>query len=120
MSATKMFTPRGAQGSGAASSSNVWNASTSLSISNGFFFNGALRYDGVPFSPGGQVRDSKSRPWLGWARRGCSTRSMTGSAENLKSVLWKSTGRRLDWKPKDYFMTVRLIVTGRKDSPPLQ
>jgi len=25
----------------------------------------------------------------------------------------------LEWKPKDYYMPVRLIVSGRKDSPPL-
>jgi glutamyl-tRNA synthetase len=26
---------------------------------------------------------------------------------------------KIGWKPKDYFMLVRHIVTGRKDSPPL-
>ncbi|MCB9229951.1 MAG: glutamate--tRNA ligase [Deltaproteobacteria bacterium] len=25
----------------------------------------------------------------------------------------------IEWKPRDYFMTVRLVITGRKDSPPL-
>jgi glutamyl/glutaminyl-tRNA synthetase len=38
--------------------------------------------------------------------------------EHVKACL--DTHREaIGWKPKDYFMSVRLIATGRKDSPPL-
>lgn len=26
---------------------------------------------------------------------------------------------KLEWKPRDFYMPIRLIATGRKDSPPL-
>ena len=27
--------------------------------------------------------------------------------------------KRLNWKPKEFYMPIRLVTTGRKDSPPL-
>ena len=39
-------------------------------------------------------------------------------AEKIGEVLMEQKNQ-LGWKPKDYFMTVRYITTGRKDSPPL-
>jgi glutamyl-tRNA synthetase len=36
----------------------------------------------------------------------------------IKDALVAHRGK-FGWKPKDYFMTIRLVVTGRKDSPPL-
>ena len=38
--------------------------------------------------------------------------------EHIKACL-DAHREAIGWKPKDYFMTVRLIATGRKDSPPL-
>ena len=39
-------------------------------------------------------------------------------AEKIQEVMGAHKDE-LGWKPKDYFMTVRFISTGRKDSPPL-
>ncbi|MBF0440893.1 MAG: glutamate--tRNA ligase [Oligoflexales bacterium] len=38
--------------------------------------------------------------------------------QNIKDCLEKVRSE-LQWKPKDFFMTIRFIATGRKDSPPL-
>lgn len=82
----------------------------------GFFFNGALSYHRESLVPTGK-----------------STADITGmlddlverlddvhdwDLDHLKKVLDEHRAA-LGWKPKDYFMTVRLAVTGRKDSPPL-
>ena len=39
-------------------------------------------------------------------------------AESIKSVLTKHL-KSLAWKPKEFYMPLRLALTGRKDSPPL-
>ena len=83
---------------------------------NSFFFNGGLKYDGVPIVPQGK-----------------SPADIAGMVSELAELLdevyeWDEAHIKealeahrtaLGWKPKDYFMTVRLVVTGRKDSPPL-
>lgn len=82
----------------------------------GFFFNGALKYDGIPLVPAGKTPED--------------IKTMVGElVEMLDEVYdWDTPHiqaamaahkEQLGWKPKDYFMTVRLIVTGRKDSPQL-
>jgi glutamyl-tRNA synthetase len=38
--------------------------------------------------------------------------------ERLKAII-EAYKDEIGWKPKDIFMTLRLVVTGRKDSPPL-
>ena len=36
----------------------------------------------------------------------------------LKTTI-DSFAKELGWKPRDYYMPLRLVVCGRKDSPPL-
>ena len=81
-----------------------------------FFFNGELNYEGVQLLPKGkdhqevlsmlkqllQVIDDVD-PW---------------QAANIEERL-NTLRTELGWKPRDFFMLIRLIVTGRKDSPPL-
>lgn len=81
-----------------------------------FFFNGALHYEGLEILPKGKTAND--------------LRLMLSELVELLDELyeWNHTAihdlmnahrERLGWKPKDYFMTVRLITTGRKDSPGL-
>lgn len=81
-----------------------------------FFFTGALSYQGLGVCP-------TSMPQADFSK----------GMESLLLVLddvyqWDCATieaalnqhrESLQWKPKDYFMPLRLIVTGRKDSPPL-
>lgn len=80
------------------------------------FFNGALHYEGLEILPKGKTPND--------------LRMMLSELVELLDELyeWNHTAihdlmnahrERLGWKPKDYFMTVRLITTGRKDSPGL-
>ena len=83
---------------------------------NSFFFNGALPYAGVPLVPQGKTAADivamlselveKLDDLYDW------------DFEHIKACL-DAHREALGWKPKDYFMTVRLVATGRKDSPPL-
>ncbi|MES2744213.1 MAG: glutamate--tRNA ligase [Bdellovibrionota bacterium] len=81
-----------------------------------FFFNGALHYEGLDIVPKG--KDAQA------------LRLMLNELVELLDELydWNHTAihdlmnahrERIGWKPKDYFMTVRMITTGRKDSPGL-
>ncbi len=81
-----------------------------------FFFNGALDYTGVPLIPTGKNHQEVS--------------VMLGELAEILDEVYEWTAPKirdalaahkdkLGWKPKDYFMTVRLVTTGRKDSPPL-
>lgn len=81
-----------------------------------FFFNGPLNYQGVEVLPKGKDVESM--------------RAMLNELVELLDELydWNHTAihdllnahrEMIGWKPKDYFMSVRLITTGRKDSPPL-
>lgn len=83
---------------------------------NGFFFNGALKYEGINIIPKGKTA--------------AEIRHMVQELVEILDELYDWDGpniektlaahkEKLGWKPKDYFMTVRLIVTGRPDSPPL-
>jgi glutamyl/glutaminyl-tRNA synthetase len=40
------------------------------------------------------------------------------TAEEIQKTLDEHR-KEIEWKPKDYYMPVRLMATGRKDSPPL-
>lgn len=81
-----------------------------------FFFNGALSYEDLPIVPKKkEVADLRAMlkdllleldELYVW------------KAEKIQELL-DSERQRLNWKPKDYYMPVRLIATGRKDSPPL-
>jgi glutamyl-tRNA synthetase len=83
---------------------------------NAFFFNGALKYDGLEIIPKG-----KTGPEIA-AMISELTEILDElydwDAEHIKSTL-ESHKDKLGWKPRDYFMTVRMVITGRKDSPPL-
>ena len=81
-----------------------------------FFFSGSLVYEGLNVIP--KSKDAKEVRGM-----------LSDLAERIDAAdAWQASGiqammdehrQELGWKPKDYFMTVRLIVTGRKDSPPL-
>jgi glutamyl-tRNA synthetase len=83
---------------------------------NSFFFNGALDYAGVEIVPKGKTGADmigmlnalveKLDDLYDWDH------------ERLKAVI-ESYKDEIGWKPKDIFMPLRLVVTGRKDSPPL-
>lgn len=83
---------------------------------NAFFFNGALDYSHVSILPSGKEKHEISA-------------MISGLLESLDDLYeWTSAHihslmnqhrESIGWKPKDYFMTIRMIVTGRKDSPPL-
>ncbi len=81
-----------------------------------FFFNGALSYAGLEILPKGKTVED--------------FRAMLSELVELLDDLYEwehgkihdlmnAHREKLGWKPKDYFMSVRLIATGRKDSPPL-
>jgi glutamyl-tRNA synthetase len=83
---------------------------------NGFFFNGALDYKALDIIPKGKTPDELSL--------------MLGQLVELLDELYDWDPAQLQalierhkdeikWKPKDYFLTLRMITTGRKDSPPL-
>jgi glutamyl-tRNA synthetase len=83
---------------------------------NAFFFNGALDYKHIEVLPASKDKDA--------------VREMLQQLlEQLDELydwqnkplhdLLNAHREKIAWKPKDYFMTIRLIVTGRKDSPPL-
>ncbi|MBC7660397.1 MAG: glutamate--tRNA ligase [Chitinophagaceae bacterium] len=81
-----------------------------------FFFNGPLHYQGLEILPKG--KDA--------AAMGAMLSDLVEKLDDLYE--WNHTAihdllnahrEAIAWKPKDYFMTVRLVTTGRKDSPPL-
>jgi glutamyl-tRNA synthetase len=80
-----------------------------------FFFNGALTYR-ESFVPEGKTLPETQEMLLGLAE----------SFDEVDQWNLDSVKKNLDdyktkigWKPKDFFMTIRLVVTGRRDSPPL-
>lgn len=83
---------------------------------NSFFFSGALKYESLNILPNGKeqaqlceaIKDlvEKMDELYDW------------DAAHIKELLDAHKGE-LGWKPKDYFMPVRMITTGRSDSPPL-
>ncbi len=83
---------------------------------NYFFFNGALDYSHVSVLPQGREKSEV-------------VAILSSFLELLDELYeWNSKAihdlmnnhrAAIGWKPKDYFMTIRMIVTGRKDSPPL-
>lgn len=81
-----------------------------------FFFNGALPYDLAQVVPAGKTKDDVSAMLSTLVEKLDELHDW--DAEHLKKLLDEHKAA-LGWKPKDYFMTVRLVVTGRKDSPPL-
>lgn len=83
---------------------------------NSFFFNGALNYDQVDLVPKDKKPVELRKMLKDLAER--LDEQYDWRAAELEALLKKHKDD-LAWKPRDYFMTVRLVLTGRKDSPPL-
>jgi glutamyl-tRNA synthetase len=83
---------------------------------NIFYFNGALKYEGVPLVPQGKSADDMIAMLQRLAEVLDEVYDWT--LDHIKQAL-DDVKNELGWKPKDYFMPIRLVVTGRKDSPPL-
>lgn len=83
---------------------------------NSFFFSGTLNYDGLTLVPAGKTAEEVS----GMIRELLEQLDelYDWDHEHLKALL-DGLKTKLGWKPKDYFMTIRYLVTGRADSPPL-
>ncbi len=83
---------------------------------NSFFFSGSLTYDMATLVPAGKTAEDIRTMASELAEVLDETYDWT--LEPLKAAV-EGHKAKLGWKPKDYFMTLRLILTGRKDSPPL-
>ncbi len=83
---------------------------------NDFFFNGALDYSGVKLVPKGRDAVEVKKMLKLLVER--LDDLYLWETPNLEGLL-KSFQAEVEWKPRDFFMTIRLVVTGRKDSPPL-
>lgn len=83
---------------------------------NIFYFNGALKYDGVPLVPQGKTSEEMIK-MLGRLAE-VLDEVYDWTLDNIKQAL-DDVKNEMSWKPKDFFMPIRLVVTGRKDSPPL-
>lgn len=83
---------------------------------NAFFFNGALNYQGLEILPKGRTAEETRQMLLSLAEM--LDEAYEWQAPVLKEALDKFR-ESIGWKPKDFFLTVRMALTGRKDSPPL-
>ena len=83
---------------------------------NSFFFNGALDYSSVDLVPKKKEKKEIRNMLKELAEK--LDDLYTWNAEAIGELLMAHKNE-LEWKPRDYFMTVRLVATGRKDSPPL-
>ena len=83
---------------------------------NSFFFNGELDYVGVEIIPKGRTAAEISEMLGGLVEK--LDDLYDWDHERLKAVI-EAYKDAIGWKAKDVFMTLRLAVTGRKDSPPL-
>ena len=83
---------------------------------NFFFFNGALDYAGLEIIPKGKTPQEISTMLNGLVEK--LDDLYEWEHERLKAIT-EAYKDEIAWKPKDIFMTLRLAVTGRKDSPPL-
>ncbi len=83
---------------------------------NSFFFNGALDYRGAEIIPKGKSTSDIMGMLSGLVEK--LDDLYDWEHERIKAVI-EAYKDEIGWKPKDIFMTLRLVVTGRKDSPPL-
>ena len=81
-----------------------------------FFFNGALDYSQVEIIPKGKQPLDIRLAFTGLVE--LLDELYTWDAKSIHDVMDKHM-KEIGFKAKDYFMPVRLAVTGRKDSPPL-
>ncbi|SME87715.1 glutamate--tRNA ligase [Pseudobacteriovorax antillogorgiicola] len=83
---------------------------------NQFFFNGALNYDGLAIVPKGKEKGEMKKMVKGLVEK--LDDLYEWDVDHIEACL-KAYKDELGWKPKDFFMPIRLMITGRKDSPPL-
>ena len=83
---------------------------------NAFFFNGCLDYRGVDLIPKGRTPEEIAQMLGGLVEK--LDDLYEWQVEPIKAMV-EAYKDSIGWKPKDVFMTLRLSVTGRKDSPPL-
>lgn len=83
---------------------------------NSFFFSGALKYEGINIVPKGKTNTDVQQ--MAQELVEILDDLYDWDHSHLESTL-AAHKDKLGWKPKDYFFTLRLIVTGRPDSPPL-
>ena len=81
-----------------------------------FFFNGSLNYEKEALIPKNISPQDLKKAFQSLLEQLDELYDWT--TEKIE-VIMHSELERLGWKPKDYFMPVRISVTGRKDSPPL-
>ena len=83
---------------------------------NNFFFVGKLKYDDMVILPKGR----EASEFKGFLQKVLDAFDVVDQwdAEAINGCL-VSVKEDLGWKPKEVFMPMRLITTGRKDSPPL-
>ncbi len=87
---------------------------------NAFFFNGELNYKGVELSSPDPTKGKSKAEVKEMFKELVEIldECYVWQLEDLKNIM-ETHRAKIGWKPKDYFMPVRLAVTGRKDSPPL-
>ena len=83
---------------------------------NMFFFSGALDYTDVEIIPKGKTEADIMGMLTGLVEK--LDDLYEWEHERIKAVV-EAYKDELGWKPKDVFMTLRMVATGRKDSPPL-
>ncbi len=83
---------------------------------NSFFFSGALDYRNLDIIPKGKTAD-ELQVMLGQLVE-LLDELYDWDAEHIQKLI-EAHKDEINWKPKDYFLTLRMITTGRKDSPPL-
>ena len=81
-----------------------------------FFFNGALDYTNIDIVP--KSKEKKDMINMFKDLLALFDELYVWDANSIKTTL-DAHCKALGWKPKEYFMPLRLVVTGRKDSPPL-
>ncbi len=83
---------------------------------NAFFFSGALNYKDLSFLPAGKTADEIKLVFEELVE--LLDELYEWNAGKMKDLV-EIHKTKVNWKPKDYFMTLRFVATGRKDSPPL-
>ncbi len=81
-----------------------------------FFFNGALDYTNVDLIPKKKEKNEVRKMFKSLLEK--LDELYEWETEKIQNLM-NEHREEIDWKPRDYFMPVRLVVSGRKDSPPL-
>ena len=81
-----------------------------------FFFNGSLEYSEESLIPKNVSKQDLKKMFSALLEELDELYDWTSS--KIEEILHKQL-EKLAWKPRDYFMPIRIAVTGRKDSPPL-